>query len=142
MTPAQMADLHAECFTTPRPWSADEFAELLSDNSVICDFSERGFIFGRVMLDEAELLTVAVAPDARRAGVGAGLTDRFHEMAMKRGARTAFLEVADTNDAAKSLYRRCGYKQVGLRKGYYREPTGARIDAVVMKRCLFADQQG
>lgn len=141
MTPAQMAQLHAVCFTTPRPWSADEFSELISDRTVICEFIDGGLILGRVVLDEAELLTIAVAPDARRAGLGARLTSRFHDKAFKRGARSAFLEVAEDNHAAKSLYQRSGYKNVGLRKGYYRDSTGKRIDAVVMQRCLFADQE-
>ncbi len=136
MTPAAMAALHAACFSTPRPWTEAEFSELISQPRVfVLTGGEEGFLFGRVAADEAELLTLAVAPEARRQGIGRRLVEGFVAEAARRGARTAFLEVSAGNVAGLTLYRACGFAETGRRRGYYRGPEGA-VDAVVMGRAL------
>lgn len=127
-----LAALHARSFTTPRPWTAAEFAELLASPLCFLLTEAQGFLLGRVIADEAELLTVAVAPEARRQGEGARLLAAFAQAAKARGATMAFLEVAENNAAARALYARAGWAQAGRRKGYYHSPEGDALDAVVM----------
>lgn len=144
MTPEALAALHARCFTTPRPWSAGEFAQLL--DSPRCFLLTRpqdgppntplGFLLGRVIADEAELLTLAVAPEARRAGLGRDLTREFAATSRARGATGAFLEVAADNRAARALYAGLGWREAGRRRGYY----GPGRDALVLSLALAADQ--
>lgn len=137
MTDAELAALHARCFTLPRPWSAAEFAGFLSDPlAFLLVEGDAGFLLGRAVAGEAELLTLAVAPEARRRGLGRKLVARFLYQARLRGAVTAFLEVADTNTGARALYAASGFAESGRRKGYYRDGNGAAVDAVVMSRPL------
>jgi [ribosomal protein S18]-alanine N-acetyltransferase len=133
-----MATLHAACFTTPRPWSAAEFQGLCDSPLVFALGSAQGFVLGRCIADEAEVLTLAVDPIARRNGIGRQLMQDFLGEATKRGATTAFLEVARNNPAAIGLYSRLGFVQTGLRKGYFQDPDGRRTDALVLARGLDA----
>jgi ribosomal-protein-alanine N-acetyltransferase len=137
MTPETLAALHGRCFTTPRPWSAAEFAGFLSDPlAFLLVEGDAGFLLGRALAGEAELLTIAVAPEARQRGLGRRLVSRFLYQARLRGAETAFLEVAADNDPARALYARAGFAEVGRRRGYYRAPGGQPVDALVLSRML------
>ncbi len=138
MTPAELAALHRRCFTLPRPWDADEFAALLATPAAFLCCAPGGFALGRAAAGEAELLTLAVDPGQRRRGIGRGLLDRFETASIARGAQTAFLEVAATNNAARALYAAAGWQEAGLRRGYYRAPDGAAEDAVILTRTLAA----
>jgi [ribosomal protein S18]-alanine N-acetyltransferase len=108
MTPADLARLHAACFTMPRPWGAAEFADLLASPLVFLVAEPAGFALGRAVADEAELLTLAVDPSARRQGSGRRLLTKFEAEAASRGATSAFLDVAAGNDAARALYLSAG----------------------------------
>jgi len=141
MTPADLALLHAMVFTVPRPWSAAELASLLDTAQVFLLAAPDGFLIARVIADEAEILTLAVAPDARRQGIAHGLVAGFLVEAARRGAQTAFLEVAADNAAARGLYARAGFAEAGRRRAYYATPEGLKLDALVLKRPL-ADQGG
>lgn len=133
MTPAQLATLHRRCFSAhPRPWSGDEFGELLSSTLNFLLVRPHGFLLGRTVADEAELLTLAVAPEWRRQGVARDLLREFSLTSRQRGARQAFLEVASDNAAAIAAYAGDGWARTGLRRGYY----APDIDAVVMCRAL------
>ena len=137
MTPAGLAALHARCFTTPRPWTEAEFAEFLADPlTFLLVEGDAGFLLGRAVAGEAELLTVAVAPEARRRGLGRKLVSRFLYQARLRGADSAFLEVAADNLAAQSVYAAAGFTLAGRRKGYYRTQDGRAVDALVLRRML------
>jgi ribosomal-protein-alanine N-acetyltransferase len=136
MTPAQMAGLHARCFTVPRPWSAAEIAQLVTDPQVYVLHQPSGFLIGRCVAGEAELLTVAVAPEARRQGLGARLVSGFVTEALVRGAEVAFLEVAEDNAPALALYHAQGFSTAGRRRAYYRTESGGAIDALVLSRPL------
>lgn len=134
--PARLAAIHTASFTNPRPWSAAEIAALLAaPGSFLIDRPE-GFVMGRVTLDEVELLTLAVAPEARRRGIGAMLLAAFEAEAGARGATRAYLEVAADNDAAQALYLAAGWRDCGRRKGYFRDGPGPAVDARVMERVL------
>jgi ribosomal-protein-alanine N-acetyltransferase len=136
MTPAAMAALHGAAFTMPRAWSADEFRDLLANPLVFAATEGAGgLILGRVVADEAELLTVAVDPAQRRLGLGRRLMRAFLAEARRRDATTAFLEVAATNEAAVALYASCGFARTGRRRGYYHAPDGP-VDAILMGRSL------
>lgn len=136
MTPGALAALHRDCFTTPRPWTAAEFSDLLADPHVWLEGVPQGFALGRAVAGEAELLTLAVAPTARRQGLGRGLLSAFEAGAAARGAMDVFLEVSSANHAARSLYATQGYLEAGLRRRYYRDPDGAEIDGIVMRKLL------
>jgi ribosomal-protein-alanine N-acetyltransferase len=84
---------------------------------------------------EAELLTLAVAPPARRRGRGRALLAAFEQGARERGACEAFLEVAADNAPAVALYAGAGYSELGRRPGYYSRAAGA-VDALLMGRAL------
>lgn len=136
MTPDALARIHAACFDTPPPWPAPEIAAVLSGPGAYLCEEAGGFAIGRVIADEAELLTLAVAPVARRRGLGRRLLARIIEEAAARGARTLFLEVAAQNDAAISLYLAEGFVESGRRRGYYRRPGLPPVDALVLTRVL------
>ena len=91
-----------------------------------------GFILIRVVADEAEILTLAVRPAARREGLGARLVEAAVVRAAARGAERMFLEVAEDNVAARALYARTGFVEAGRRRGYYARADGSREDALVL----------
>ncbi|WP_116134915.1 ribosomal protein S18-alanine N-acetyltransferase [Tropicimonas sp. IMCC34043] len=136
MTPAALAGIHAAAFETPRPWTETEIAGLLETPGCFLCAEPAGFALGRVVLDEAELLTIAVLPQSRRSGLGRALLGRFEDTATARGAVRGFLEVAIDNPAAIGLYRSAGYSQDGLRKGYYRTAGGRYVDAAIYSKAL------
>jgi ribosomal-protein-alanine N-acetyltransferase len=132
MTPAEMARIHAASFVMPRPWSEAEFVAVLADPLGIALTESQGFLLGRAVAGEAELLTLAVDPAARRQGMAKALVLRFIEAAKTRGADSIFLEVARTNTAAAALYSKCGFAERGSRKGYYQGTAGGKVDALIM----------
>jgi [ribosomal protein S18]-alanine N-acetyltransferase len=137
MTPEALAALHARCFAAaPRPWTAREFEEVLAGPGMfLCAIAE-GFAVGRVAGPEAELLTLAVDPEARRRGLGRWLVAGFEAEAARRGAVDAYLEVAEGNAAARALYAAAGWTGAGRRRGYYAAPGRPAEDALVLRKAL------
>lgn len=135
-TPDELAALHASAFAAP--WDAKAFADLLGQPGVFADVAADGFILIRAVADEAEILTLAVRPEARRRGVGARLVEAGADRAAGMGARRLFLEVAEDNAAARGLYARCGFAETGRRKGYYPAEDGGRTDALILALNLTA----
>lgn len=128
---AILASLHAAAFD--KPWSAGEIAALMTTPGVFAlTVDLQGFILCRSIAGEAEILTLAVVPAARRLGVGRALVEAAAGLAATQAAESLFLEVAHDNVPALALYAAAGFERVGLRKGYYL--SGA--DAVVMRRAL------
>ena len=132
-----IARLHGAAFH--RGWSDGEIEGMLRDRHVLAHRatagrSLRGFILSRLVADEAEILSVAVA-SARR---GKGLARRLLDLHLRRlaglGARAVYLEVDEGNTPALRLYRRAGFRQVGRRPGYYQSSQGAA--ALVLRRDL------
>ncbi len=142
MAPEALAALHARAFTdTPRPWTAAEFTAFLTEPSTILVAGPDGFALGRIAGPEAELLTLAVEPTARRRGTGRHLVAAFESEAARRGAVEALLEVAATNQPARGLYTALGYAEVGRRRGYYRRAGAPAIDALVLAKALAATEK-
>lgn len=134
--PTALAALHAQSFVTPRPWSAQEFADILTNPRVFLLGDSSAFLIGHCVADEAELLTLAVATEMRRTGKGRALTQEFLRESAQRNARRAFLEVAADNHPAIALYTGCGFVQVGRRKRYYTAADGQPMDALVLSATL------
>ena len=95
-----------------------------------------GFSLCRRIVDEAELLLVAVVPAARQRGIGGLLLATARRDARLRGSRTMFLEMRDGNAAASRMYRAQSFTEIGRRRDYYRGIDGNRHDAVTMRRAL------
>ena len=89
-----------------------------------------GFGAAQVVLDEGEILTLAVAQEMRGARLGARLLDALLDFAIERGAARVFLEVRPSNAAARALYARRGFSEVGRRRAYYRDGE----DALILRR--------
>jgi ribosomal-protein-alanine N-acetyltransferase len=88
-----------------------------------------GFALSRGLLDEEELLLLAVTPAMRGRGIGRRLLERFVTEAQRRGATRLFLEMREGN-GAEMLYRSAGFVNVGRRRHYYRRGHGAPMDAI------------
>lgn len=128
-----LAALHAECFKPP--WSAEEFARLLAPAGAFgligsLGASPSGFALAWAQAGEAELISIGVAPHARRSGIGAALLRATLQEAAAHAAEVLFLEVAEGNAEARALYARLGFLEVGRRRNYY----GGREDALVLRR--------
>lgn len=132
-----LSALHARCFTTPRPWSSAEFATLLADPACVTLTTPHGFATARIVLDEAEVLTICIAPESQNQGHGRILLLALHTALQARRVHEVFLEVATTNSAARSLYAKAGYAEAGIRKDYYQSAGKTAVHAVVL-RCSLA----
>ena len=136
MTPDALATTHGRAMTETKAWSAKDFADLLGQNGVFVVGEANSFALGRVMFDEAELLTIVTDPAHQKRGLGMRALSAFHEKAQRLGAATAFLEVSVENSAATALYQRAGWQEAGKRKAYYHLRDGRVVDALVMSRSL------
>lgn len=125
-----LAELHAEAFDAP--WPASAFAELIGQPGVVLETEADGFILIRAVADEAEILTLAVRPAARRRGLGARLVRTAVKRAGSLGAERMFLEVAEDNAAARALYLALGFEPAGRRPRYYPRTDGPAADAVIL----------
>lgn len=94
------------------------------------------FVMMQLVMDEAEVLTIAVQPTWQRQGVGGRLLDAMMLSLRERGARTVLLEVGVANTPALALYARRGFEQVGRRKAYYAQPDGTGTDALILRALL------
>lgn len=122
-----LANLHKQCFPH-KPWTAADFADLKKSGCEIIA-SQNGFIVYRQTLDEAELITIGVAPDARRGGIAAAMLGIMEGELKKNGVKSIFLEVAQDNTPARNLYKQNGFKEIGVRPKYY-----DGIDAIMMRK--------
>nr|WP_165982634.1 GNAT family N-acetyltransferase [Dankookia rubra] len=128
-----LAALHAAAFPPGEAWGADAIALMLELPGTYGIWSPgEGFVLARVAGGEAEILTLAVCPAARRRGLGGALMAAALAGAALRGAAAMFLEVAAGNAAALGLYLGLGFAEVGRRRRYY--PDGS--DALVLRRGL------
>jgi ribosomal-protein-alanine N-acetyltransferase len=135
---AECARIHASSFAYP--WQEADIEQLLLAPEIFAagaidakDQTLAGFIMSRVALDEAEILTLAVAPERRRCGIGQSLLSAHLAGLASQGVNRVFLEVDIDNAAARALYERFGFRQVGERKAYYRTEGGKPASALVMR---------
>ena len=132
---AAIAALHAASFQ--RGWGEDEIHRMIIDRNVVAHRATvgrtlSGFVMSRVTADEAEILSIAVAPAWRGRGLARPLLDLHLRRLAGLGARAVFLEVGEGNVPACRLYNRAGFHEVGRRQGYY--DGGAT--ALVLRRDL------
>jgi ribosomal-protein-alanine N-acetyltransferase len=136
---ATFATLHAASFR--HGWSDGEFERMLAERNIIAHRATagralHGFILSRLAAGEAEILSVAVAPARRSRGLGRVLLDLHLRRLAGLGAKAVFLEVDEDNAAARRLYARAGFRDVGRRPGYYSQGRDHAATAVVMRRDL------
>lgn len=137
-----IAGLHAASFD--RPWGLIEIERMLADESHLTHVSAGGgendpaeaFIITRIAADEAEILSVAVAPRRRGEGIGRSLINAQCDMLSVNRIRTLFLEVQEDNSPAIALYNRLGFGEVSRRAAYYRKADGSAATAIVMRKVI------
>lgn len=112
-----LAALHAASFE--QAWDAKTLSDMLSGPGAFAFVHTDGFVLARAAADEAEILTLAVAPHARGKGLGRALLQAAINRAHALGAVAMFLEVGADNPHAITLYTALGFAKVGTRKGYY-----------------------
>lgn len=121
------------------PWSQENFADSLAQGHVaeVCRIGDEliGFSVVMAVLDEAHLLDIGVARACQGQGLGARLLQRAIERARSDGATRMLLEVRAANETAIGFYRRFGFAQIGLRRGYYPATIG-REDALAFDKDL------
>jgi len=136
---AAIAALHAASFR--RGWSEQEVEGLLTDRHVIAHRAMVGsamaaFIMSRLVEDEAEILSVAVARPRRGRGLARNLLNLHLRRLAAFGARAVFLEVDEHNKAAIRLYDRAGFHEISRRPNYYPGAGGKAVAALVLRRDL------
>jgi ribosomal-protein-alanine N-acetyltransferase len=107
-----------------------------ADDDRIC-----GFVIARFAGDEAEIITLLVAPVARRRGIGEALMTELLNELSKHGIGDLFLEVSESNQAATALYRKLGFANAGRRKRYYRNQTSSLPEDALILRCALGRDQ-
>jgi ribosomal-protein-alanine N-acetyltransferase len=128
-----LSAIHARAFPEDEFWETRIIAGQLSQPGVFGFIDVRGgMILARTAADEAEVLTVAVVPERRQQGLGGRLVAAAADEARGLGATKLFLEVSTRNPAARGLYQRLGFVQVGRRRGYYADGS----DALTLSKVL------
>ncbi len=135
----QLADiprvLEIERQSFPTPWPHDAYAHELKENRLAVYLVARvdkeivGYAGMWIIMDEAHITTIAVDPPRRGQHIGERLLVSLIEAALQRRARWMTLEVRKSNAAAQALYKKYGFREIGVRKGYY---SDNREDAIVM----------
>ena len=130
----------------PTPWSRalfeEEIGRRFSDAIVLVEepgIEVAGYAICWTVGEESHLLNIAVRPDARGRGIGRALLKECLRRAAGAGARRIFLEVRPSNQQAIRIYRREGFRFVGIREGYY---TDTGEDAIVFSRDIGEEDAG
>lgn len=123
---AALASMERACFSDP--WGEEDIRALVTSDLAFCrlalsDGVPVGYLLGRLIAPEGELLRIATAPDKRRRGVAARLLAAALPAWKDAGAGSVYLEVRASNLPARALYRDAGFADIGIRKNYYRQPT-------------------
>ncbi|MDB5502308.1 MAG: rimI [Tardiphaga sp.] len=135
----RLAQLHGASFH--RGWGESEFEQMLRERNTLLHRLRQGgavigFAVSRIAADEAEILSIAVAPSHRGRGLSRELFLTHLGHLAGRGVRTVFLEVEENNQPARKLYERAGFAVAGRRERYYKEAGGVELNALVMRRDL------
>ena len=135
---AQIAALERACFSDPWPQSILE-AELQNELSLwlaaLSGDTVLGYVGAQSVMDEADMMNLAVTQNARRQGVALALVSALCEQLREKGVRTLTLEVRASNAPAAALYEKLGFREVGVRPRYYFHPTE---DARILRKDLTA----
>ena len=134
---AEVAELHAQLFDPP--WSEDSIRTSLDHpaSTAFIAFDGRsrkavGFVMGQLAADEAEILSIGVAPSWQRQGLARRMVEGLARAIERAEAKRMYLDVAADNDAAMGLYLGLGFAATGLRRGYYARKEGAPVDALTL----------
>lgn len=131
---AQIAGLEKLCFSDP--WSEKSVASEL-DNGLslwlvaLEGETVAGYVGSQTVLDETDMMNIAVHPDFRRRGIAQALVESLVKQLRQRGSRCLTLEVRASNSPAIALYEKLGFQKIGRRKNYYRDP---REDALILRK--------
>lgn len=143
-----LAELNRRCFADPAgpdaagtPWNARDIAEILALPGAfavlaVAEGQPVGFLLGRSVLEDCEILSLGVLAEHRRGGHGRRLLRAAAEAALRRGARRLLLEVSERNAAAQAFYRAEGFAAIGRRKNYYLFADKSQADAIICARNL------
>ena len=131
-----LAELERVCFSDP--WTAAGIRETIqyeTARAFVAEDQDRivGYVMARISGEEGEILDLAVRPELRRRGIGRRLLLSVWNALGSEGVRELYLEVRESNRAAIELYRGHGFRPVGLRPRYYRNPAE---DAIVLRAAL------
>ncbi len=132
-----IAELETAAFSDP--WSLSSFEAVLAEPAaymaVARDASDDvvGYVVAWFAADEGEIANLAISEPTRRRGIGAALLDAALAEGARRRAQNLYLEVRESNEAARRLYASRGFEEVGRRRGYYRRPAE---DAIVLRHVL------
>ena len=120
------------------PWSYKDYCDAVEKQEYVYLVARQndeviGFAGFIQALDEADITHIAVEPSCRGCHIGEALLEELLKTAYERGIHVVFLEVRFNNEAAKSLYDKMGFENLGMRKKYYKNPVE---DAIIMKKTL------
>lgn len=132
----QVARLEKLCFQDP--WSEKSIASELSNKLalwlvVVEEETVVGYIGSQTVMDESDMMNVAVHPEFRRRGIAEALVNALCAALKEQGSVSLTLEVRASNEPAKALYEKLGFEQVGKRPNYYRNP---KEDAYILRKML------
>lgn len=138
MSADDLAATHAAAFQNARGWSAAEFTRLLAQDTTLLIGDAASFILASIVLDEAEILTVATHPENQRQGrAHANFADLDRQLA-EHSVTRIFLEVAADNQSAITLYTQLGFAKIATRSGYYHRSDRPAVDAEIYEKKLNA----
>ncbi len=125
----------------PDPWSYRDVQDTICTEGSMCFSAVENdrviaYVLGRLIAPEGEIYRVAVVPEKRKRGIAYRLLDYAVKTSKGKGLERLFLEVRSKNTPAVNLYTAYGFKQIGTRKGYYKNPDD---DAIVMLRANECD---
>lgn len=131
-----LAAIHASAFDPRQAWSAEAIdGQLRVIGTLALIHDAGGMALVRFVVDEAEILTLAVRPAARRHGVGRALMQTAMQLAQMRKVNAVYLEVSEANAPARRLYTALGFQESGIRRRYYDDGS----DAIAMTAVPAAD---
>lgn len=134
----------AEELIFPDPWTRKDILSAVCQSGAMCyvaisDGKLAAYVIGRVIAPEGEIYRIATLPEKRGRGIGYRILDFAVKTERGRGLESLFLEVRSQNIPALALYRAYGFKKIGVRKNYYKNPSD---DAIVMVKASPADLRG
>jgi ribosomal-protein-alanine N-acetyltransferase len=127
------------------PWTQGVFSDCLKTSGYSCwvcdtpDGRVLGYAIVSLVVGEAHIMNIGVDPNIQKRGVGRKMLHHLIETARNSKAETVFLEVRPSNHAAIELYRKTGFNEIGIRKGYYPAKNG-REDALMLALTLLQAQ--